>query len=83
MEHELDRDSSRRLGCASTEPRFARADQRTHSPLGPEPPTADQFSNVTEVAAHFADADQDARFELLIDLFVEGLARRAAGDPAP
>ncbi len=44
---------------------------------------ADQFSNVTEVATHFADADQDARFELLIDLFVEGLARRAAGDRAP
>jgi TetR/AcrR family transcriptional regulator, tetracycline repressor protein len=40
---------------------------------------ADQFSNVAEVAAHFADPDQDARFELLIDLFVEGLARRAAG----
>jgi AcrR family transcriptional regulator len=39
---------------------------------------ADQFSNVTEVAGHFADADQDARFELLLDLFVDGLARRAA-----
>jgi AcrR family transcriptional regulator len=38
---------------------------------------ADQFPNVIEVAAHFADADQDARFELLLDLFVEGLARRA------
>ena len=38
---------------------------------------ADQFSNLTEVADHFANADQDARFELLLDLFVEGLARRA------
>jgi TetR/AcrR family transcriptional regulator, tetracycline repressor protein len=38
---------------------------------------ADQFSNVTAVAAHFADADQDGRFELLLDLFVEGLAKRA------
>lgn len=38
---------------------------------------ADQFSNLTEVADHFVDADQDARFELLLDLFVEGLARRA------
>jgi hypothetical protein len=38
---------------------------------------ADQFSNIQEVARHFADPDQDARFELLIDLFVEGLARRA------
>jgi hypothetical protein len=34
-------------------------------------------SNLTEVADHFANADQDARFELLPDLFVEGLARRA------
>ncbi len=41
---------------------------------------ADQFSNVTAVAAHFADADQDARFELLLDLFVEGLAKRAEED---
>jgi AcrR family transcriptional regulator len=38
---------------------------------------ADQFSNIQEVAPHFADPDQDARFELLLDLFVEGLARRA------
>jgi AcrR family transcriptional regulator len=37
----------------------------------------EQFSNLTAVADHFADADQDARFELLLDLFVEGLARRA------
>jgi AcrR family transcriptional regulator len=39
---------------------------------------ADQFPNVLEVAGHFADADQDGRFELLLDLFVEGLARRAS-----
>jgi AcrR family transcriptional regulator len=38
---------------------------------------ADQFSNLTEVGAHFADADQDGRFELLLDLFVDGLAKRA------
>jgi hypothetical protein len=43
--------------------------------LGSLPP--DQFSNVVEVASHFADADQDARFELLLDLFVDGLAQRA------
>lgn len=39
---------------------------------------ADQFPNLTEVADAFAMGDQDARFELLIDLFVEGLGRRAA-----
>lgn len=40
----------------------------------------DQFPNLTEVADGFAMGDQDERFELLIDLFVEGLARRAAGN---
>ena len=39
---------------------------------------ADRFANLKEVAGHFADADQDARFDLMIDLFVEGLARRAS-----
>jgi hypothetical protein len=38
---------------------------------------ADQFSNIQAVGRHFADPDQDSRFELLLDLFVEGLARRA------
>jgi AcrR family transcriptional regulator len=36
-----------------------------------------QFPNLAEVGDHFANIDQDARFELLLDLFVEGLARRA------
>jgi AcrR family transcriptional regulator len=40
---------------------------------------AEQFSNLTEVAQHFAEVNQDARFELLLELFVEGLVRRAAG----
>jgi TetR/AcrR family transcriptional regulator, tetracycline repressor protein len=39
----------------------------------------DQFPNLTEVADSFAVTDQDARFELLLDLFVEGLAARAQG----
>src|SRR5262245_2326124 len=38
---------------------------------------ADQFPNMTEVAGAFAMSDQDARFELLLDLFIEGLAKRA------
>jgi len=37
----------------------------------------DEFLNLTEVADHFANPDQEARFELLLDLFVEGLTRRA------
>ena len=39
---------------------------------------AEQFPNLTEVGRHFAGADQDARFELLLDLFVDGLAAKAA-----
>jgi AcrR family transcriptional regulator len=38
---------------------------------------AEQFPNLTELADHFAVTDQDARFELLLDLFVDGLAARA------
>jgi AcrR family transcriptional regulator len=38
----------------------------------------DQFSNLKEVAQHFAMTDQDARFDLLIDLFVDGIAAKAA-----
>jgi hypothetical protein len=45
----------------------------TLSSLPPE-----QFYNLKEVADHFAITDQDARFELLLDLFVDGLAARAA-----
>jgi len=37
---------------------------------------ADQFPNLIAVAPHFAIVDQDARFELLIDLFVDGVAKR-------
>jgi len=38
---------------------------------------SDQFSNLKEVADHFAITDQDARFDLLLDLFVDGIAARA------
>jgi AcrR family transcriptional regulator len=40
----------------------------------------DQFSNLKQVAQHFAMTDQDARFDLLIDLFVDGIAARAASE---
>ncbi|HEY7257047.1 MAG TPA: TetR/AcrR family transcriptional regulator [Solirubrobacterales bacterium] len=39
---------------------------------------SDQFPNLTEVGRHFAMVDQDARFELLLELFVDGLAQRAS-----
>jgi AcrR family transcriptional regulator len=42
---------------------------------------ADRFPNLTALADEFAFADRDERFELLIDLFVDGLARRAAQAP--
>ncbi len=38
---------------------------------------ADQFPNLVAVADQFAFVDADARFELLIDLYVDGLAQRA------
>jgi hypothetical protein len=39
---------------------------------------AEVFPNMTSLADEFAFADRDERFELLIDIFVDGLARRAA-----
>jgi AcrR family transcriptional regulator len=39
---------------------------------------ADRFPDLVAVAGHFAARDADARFELLLDLFVDGLAQRAA-----
>ena len=39
---------------------------------------ADMFPNMTALADEFAFSDADERFELLIDIFVDGLARRAA-----
>ena len=38
----------------------------------------DVFPQMTSLADEFAFADDDERFELLIDIFVDGLARRAA-----
>jgi AcrR family transcriptional regulator len=39
---------------------------------------AEAFPNMTALAGEFAFADPDERFELLIDIFIDGLARRAA-----
>jgi AcrR family transcriptional regulator len=46
---------------------------------------ADRFPNMTTLAGEFAFADPGERFELLIDIFVDGLARRAdtATRPTP
>jgi AcrR family transcriptional regulator len=37
-----------------------------------------QFPSLTALAGHFSSVDPDERFELLLDIFVDGLARRAA-----
>lgn len=37
---------------------------------------ADQFPNLVAVADHFGQSDNDQSFELLIDLFADGLAQR-------
>lgn len=39
---------------------------------------AEQFPNLVALADEFGYADRDAQFELLIDIFVDGLARKAA-----
>ena len=38
---------------------------------------ADRFPNLVALADQFAVVDANVRFELLLDLFVGGLARRA------
>jgi AcrR family transcriptional regulator len=39
---------------------------------------AERFPNLAALAEHFAIGDPDTRFELLLDLFVDGLAQRAS-----
>jgi AcrR family transcriptional regulator len=39
---------------------------------------ADTFPHLVAVAGHFGDFEPDERFELLLDIFVDGLARRAS-----
>ena len=39
---------------------------------------ADQFPHITAVAPYFAQWDNDVQFGMLVDLYVEGLAQRAA-----
>jgi AcrR family transcriptional regulator len=36
----------------------------------------DRFPHLVALAGHYGDSDADARFELLLDIFVDGLARR-------
>jgi AcrR family transcriptional regulator len=42
----------------------------------------EHFPNMVSLADEFAFADADERFEMLIDIFVDGLARRSAGTAA-
>ena len=39
----------------------------------------DAFPNLIAVADHFTVTDQDRRFELLIDIYVDGLAKHVRG----
>jgi AcrR family transcriptional regulator len=39
---------------------------------------ADRFPNLVALADHFALVDADRRFDLLLDIYIEGLARHAA-----
>ena len=68
-----------------------RARRRDRAPLDEQAATAardyvaalpvDQFPNLLAVAEHFGYADNDQSFELLIDLFVDGLAQRVNAGP--
>jgi AcrR family transcriptional regulator len=41
----------------------------------------EHFPNLTKLSGEFALTDRNERFELLLDIFVDGLARRAAAAP--
>jgi Transcriptional regulator len=41
----------------------------------------EQFPNLVAVSTHFGQADNDKSFDLLIDLFVDGLAQRVSTGP--
>jgi hypothetical protein len=41
------------------------------------------FPNLTKLAGEFSLTDGDERFELLLDIFVDGLTRRAGGTGRP
>jgi AcrR family transcriptional regulator len=43
----------------------------------------EHFPNLTKLASEFSLTDDDERFELLLDIFVDGLARRATGPGRP
>src|SRR5215208_6350906 len=62
-------------GGAETAPSIKETAELVRGYLASLPP--EHFPNLIETADHFAMADQDARFELLLDLFVDGLAQRA------
>jgi hypothetical protein len=42
----------------------------------------EQFPNLVAVSRHFGQTDDDQSFDLLIDLFVDGLAQRVHALPA-
>jgi TetR/AcrR family tetracycline transcriptional repressor len=46
-----------------------------HEYMGSLP--SDRFPHLTAVAEHYGASDADAQFELLLDIYVDGLAKRA------
>src|SRR5919197_6251181 len=63
------------------EPRVSEEDARMASNYIASLPR-DRFPNMVEVAQYYTAGDPNERFELLLDLFVDGLAKRAASESA-
>jgi AcrR family transcriptional regulator len=69
-------DETTELGVEIEGPRDEEAANAARAYLAQLP--AERFPNLIAIAEHFHYADNDQSFELLIDLFVEGLAARAS-----
>jgi AcrR family transcriptional regulator len=67
-------DESGELAATDSHPRGEEAGAMVRSYITALPP--DRFPNMVAVADHYAITDNDRRFTLLIDLYVDGLAAR-------
>jgi len=68
------RNSSSRSSIVPVEPALEEAGDMARDYIASLP--SDSFPNMVQLADHFAVTDNDQRFELLLDLFVDGLAAR-------
>jgi AcrR family transcriptional regulator len=71
-------DEATELGVEIEGPRDEQAANAARAYIAELPP--ERFPNLIAVAQHFHYEDSDQRFELLIHLFVDGLAARASSD---